>query len=67
MTELTEWTTPELTVLVRNQPEEAVLQTCKDDNRTATTGPASGGSAANSFCRASANTTSNPCVNVVVS
>ena len=32
MTELTEWTTPELTVLVRNQPEEAVLQQCKNND-----------------------------------
>lgn len=25
------WETPELTILVRNNPEEAVLETCKDE------------------------------------
>jgi hypothetical protein len=42
-----EWKTPELTVLVRSKPEEAVLAACKDHNL----GPAS----ANAWCAPVAN------------
>ena len=53
MTELTEWTTPELTVLVRNQPEEAVLQVCKDDDPNSNlSGPGSNDN--NARCRQAA-------------
>jgi hypothetical protein len=55
MTELTEWTTPELTVLVRNQPEEAVLQGCKDDIlNSPLNGPGTTGQPNNAYCRVAA-------------
>ena len=33
------WEKPELIVLVRSKPEEAVLITCKDGGTSGTTGP----------------------------
>ena len=37
-TQRKQWQRPELTVLVRSKPEEAVLTACKYDTKTASTG-----------------------------
>lgn len=40
MKKKTSWSKPELTILVRNRPEEAILQYCKNEGDPIGTAPA---------------------------